>query len=119
MTVEAPFKSLAVANRFVELANESGATQFSLMKLLKLVYFAHGWHLALTKRPIIDERLEAWKFGPVAPDVYHSFKSCNPLHIEKTAQTLDNLSLDSPINFITPTTPRDPNLESFLKRIWD
>ncbi|HEY1718789.1 MAG TPA: type II toxin-antitoxin system antitoxin SocA domain-containing protein, partial [Verrucomicrobiae bacterium] len=63
--MEKPFKSIAVANRFIELAQKSDS-KLTLMKLLKIVYFAHGWHLALRdKSPLIDDTVEAWKFGPV------------------------------------------------------
>jgi len=46
------------------------------MKLVKLVYIAHGWHLALHKegKPLFNEPVEAWKYGPVVSQVYHKFK---------------------------------------------
>ena len=47
----------------------------SPMKLQKLVYFAHGWHLAIHNRPLVNEQVEAWKFGPVFSDLYHQIKS--------------------------------------------
>ena len=45
---------------------------------MKLVYIAYGYALAMLKKTIIDPRfdkVEAWKYGPVIPSVYHSFKS--------------------------------------------
>jgi uncharacterized phage-associated protein len=117
-----PFKSLAVANRFVELANESKANDLTLMKLLKLVYFAHGWHLALAGKPLIDEHFEAWQFGPVAPDVYHNFKHVGASPIHSPAHTLIDFDMSTPADQIrveTPTVPRDPSMDGFLKRIWD
>lgn len=44
------------------------------MKLQKILYFAHGWNLGLGLGPLIDDRVEAWKWGPVIPTVYHEFK---------------------------------------------
>ncbi|MCY4292405.1 MAG: DUF4065 domain-containing protein [Roseovarius sp.] len=44
------------------------------MKLLKLVYMAHGWCLAILDRPLIMDRIEAWDYGPVIPAVYHAFR---------------------------------------------
>ena len=35
------------------------------LKLFKLCYFAHGWHLAWSGRPLFSEPLEAWQYGPV------------------------------------------------------
>jgi len=120
--VDAPFKSLAVANRFIEIGKESGSKDLTLMKLLKLVYFAHGWHLALADRPLIDEQLEAWKFGPVAPEVYNSFRGMGSEPIRTPVEAIVNFnmdSLDEPIKFETPMTPSEPRLEAFFKKIWD
>lgn len=47
----------------------------SPLKLQKLLYFAHGWHLAIVDAPLLDEHVEAWQFGPVVPSVYHEFKN--------------------------------------------
>ena len=64
-----------VVNRFLELADREG-NRISPLELQKLVYFAHGWHLALSGEPLIDdEPFEAWDFGPVLRSVYDAFKS--------------------------------------------
>ena len=68
--------ALAVANYFVELSKRDGVP-LHLLGLVKRVYIAHGFSLAITGRPLIDprfDRIEAWKYGPVIPSVYHSFK---------------------------------------------
>lgn len=44
------------------------------MQAIKLVYIAHGWHLALADLPLISEPVEAWKYGPVIESIYHSYK---------------------------------------------
>jgi uncharacterized phage-associated protein len=31
--------------------------------------------LAINKEPLIDERVEAWNYGPVIPSLYHEFKN--------------------------------------------
>ncbi len=68
--------ALSVANYFIDLANKDGK-EIRPLKLMKLVYIAYGYALALLGRSIIDyrfDKVEAWKFGPVIPSVYHSFK---------------------------------------------
>ncbi|SQG64108.1 uncharacterized phage-associated protein [Corynebacterium renale] len=37
------------------------------IKLYKLCYFAHGWHVAWTGKPLFREELQAWVYGPVSP----------------------------------------------------
>ena len=63
----------AVANRLLDLAEEDG-NRLTPMQVLKLVYFCHAWMLALCDQPLIEQPIEAWRYGPVIPDVYHSFK---------------------------------------------
>lgn len=42
-------------------------------KLQKLVYYCQAWHATQTKRALFDGVIQAWKNGPVAPDLW-------PLH---------------------------------------
>lgn len=67
------FSAKAVANYILDLAENDGEA-LSPMKLQKLVYFAHGWHLAITGKPLINEQVEAWQWGPVIKSLYHEFK---------------------------------------------
>lgn len=68
--------ALSVANLLIDLSlrDDKPITQLSLMKM---VYISHGFSLALINLSLLDPRfdvVEAWKFGPVIPSVYHSFK---------------------------------------------
>ena len=79
--------ALSVANYFIELA-KNDKVDVRPLKLMKLVYMAYGYALAIIDRSIIDPRfdkVEAWRYGPVIPSVYHSFKQYrnNPV-TEKT-----------------------------------
>jgi uncharacterized phage-associated protein len=63
--------SLTIANRFLALATERGDT-LTPMQLLKLVYIAHGWMLGLYGVPLINHSVQAWKYGPVIPELYRA-----------------------------------------------
>ncbi|MCA1365911.1 SocA family protein [Bradyrhizobium sp. BRP14] len=63
-----------IANWFVTRAARDGR-RLSIMQLLKLVYISHGWHLEMRRSPLIMNKIEAWKYGPVIPDVYNAFRS--------------------------------------------
>lgn len=62
-----------IANWFVQRATRDGR-RLSIMQLLKLVYISHGWYMEMSGAPLIRNKIEAWKHGPVIPDVYRSFR---------------------------------------------
>ena len=68
--------ALSVANYFIDLAQRDSVS-ITQLGLMKRVYVAHGFSLALLNFSLLDPRfdeVEAWKYGPVIPSVYHSFK---------------------------------------------
>lgn len=111
--------ALSVANYFVELAKKDGK-EIKLLGLMKRVYIAHGFSLALLNRPIIDPRfdkVEAWKYGPVIPSVYHSFKQYknNPI-TQKTDVMEWNEDTHIP-TFVTPTL-KDEKSRMVVEMVW-
>lgn len=61
--------ALSVANYFIELAHKEGKP-IHLLGLVKRVYIAHGFALALLHRGLLDPRfdkVEAWRYGAVIP----------------------------------------------------
>ena len=67
------YDAKAIANYFLKRGMEDGVT-ISPLKLQKLIYFAHGWHLGIFDKPLINEFVEAWPYGPVISHIYHTFK---------------------------------------------
>ncbi len=62
--------AIAVAKCFLDLASRDQET-LSIVRIHKLVYFAHGWFSGFgNEKPLIDEALEAWSWGPVFPSLY-------------------------------------------------
>lgn len=64
--------SRAIANIFVDKAR-AAKRRLTIMPLVKYVYLAHGWTLGYTGKPLICHQVQAWKFGPVIPEVYRAF----------------------------------------------
>ena len=77
------YDALTIADEILKIAKAKGKA-LTPMQLMKLTYIAHGWALALLKRDLFPNRIEAWKYGPVIPDLYQATKSYGrneiPLH---------------------------------------
>lgn len=80
-----PYDSRAIANEILSIA-EGMDKKLTVMQLTKLVYLAHGWSLALLKRPLTANNPQAWQYGPVYPHVYKSFKKYQDMHIRDLAR---------------------------------
>ena len=66
------YDARVIADWFIERARQEGRL-LTQMKLQKLVYIAHGWHLALTSEPLVQDNIEAWRWGPVVRALYSEF----------------------------------------------
>ena len=48
--------------------------RFTPFQLIKLVFILHGRTLAALNQHLIFDRIEAWRYGPVIPVLYHELK---------------------------------------------
>jgi len=106
------FNAKSIANYFLELAAARGEC-ISPMKLQKLVYYAHGWYAGYTERPLINEAVEAWQYGPVIPSLYHEFKRFGSGEITGKAFEYDALGVRE------AATPADPDIRTFLQNVYN
>lgn len=65
--------ALTVANEILKIAKRKGIS-LTPMQIVKLTYIAHGWSLAILDRGLFENRIEAWKYGPVIPALYQATK---------------------------------------------
>lgn len=81
------FDPRAICNLILDEADHIGRSITNLA-LQKLLYFAHGLHLVEARNPLVTGFFEAWRFGPVHPTAYHSFKGegANALRVRATTQ---------------------------------
>ncbi|WP_284928662.1 Panacea domain-containing protein [Candidatus Phytoplasma sp. AldY-WA1] len=61
-----------VANYIIQKKSE-----LNHLRLHKIIYYSHIQSLIKRKKPLIDERLEAWLYGPVFPILYNHIKENN------------------------------------------
>ncbi|HEY8123957.1 MAG TPA: type II toxin-antitoxin system antitoxin SocA domain-containing protein [Methylocystis sp.] len=118
----APTSAAAAANEFLDLAwSESGIPPVDQMKLQKLLFYAHAWHLALKGTPLFEEDFEAWPWGPVVRDVYYETmpygRAPITAHVTKLVQ---GHSSDKELEFVF-VSPRvdDEETKKFIKSVWD
>lgn len=69
----APYEVGAVANFMIGRALRQ-RRPLTHLKLQKLVFLAYGFYRALTGERLFRERIEAWPYGPIVPELYHEFK---------------------------------------------
>jgi uncharacterized phage-associated protein len=69
----APYDSRSIANEILRIARKDNKP-LTIMQLIKLVYFAHGYSLGILDVALSKHEAQAWQHGPVMPPVYKSFK---------------------------------------------
>ena len=90
-----------VANYFLDRAREWGV-DVTAMTLLKVLYFAHGWHLAKYGKPLVAQPFEGWQHGPVNRVVYDQLKRLGAHPLRQRLQSFDaNVCgyVDTPADF--------------------
>lgn len=99
------YPAVTIANYFVRKGLEDNDLEMTPMKVIKLTYIAHGWYLALTGNPLINEEVEAWRYGPVINSVYQAFKEYGKSRIKAPYSAVMLLNEGDDLKF--------------LERIWE
>lgn len=107
----------AVANHFLGLRHERKRGPVTQMKLHKLVYFAHGWHLGIKETPLLDEMVEAWDYGPVVPTLYYEFKAFGADPINRLAADFNHLT--HAYDIVPQVHSSDTFVLELLDRVWE
>lgn len=98
------YSPTTIANYFIQEKAKFG--KLTPMKLIKLTYLAYSWYLAVTDgKKLIDENVQAWKFGPVFPSLYRNIK------------TKGKIEINEPLSYDKEETIKSEDAE-FLERIW-
>ena len=63
------------------------------MQVLKLAYYCHSWTLGLYHRPLLKQPIEAWRYGPVVPEIYYSLRRYGAEPIGREIE-LDSLGVE-------------------------
>ncbi len=60
------------------------------LKVQKILYFLEGYHLAVFGKSLIEGQFQAWKYGPVVPEVYQQYKTNSILYNNIKKQELSD-----------------------------
>jgi uncharacterized phage-associated protein len=104
-----------VANEFIRLAEADGKL-LTPLQLIKLVYIAHGWMLGLYQRPLIVDRIEAWKYGPVIPDLYRAMRDYGGNYVTAPLGAAHRITFSSPA--IRPA-PLDDQERDLIRQVYE
>lgn len=64
------------------------------LKLQKLLYYAQGIHLALYGKPLFNEEIVAWQYGPAIETVYRTYRDNGSDFIKNFKPPKENFSSD-------------------------
>lgn len=107
----AKYKAIDIAKWFLYKSlrekEQGDGDNITLLKLLKLLYYAEGCSLAVGNGSLFDEDIIAWEHGPVVPEVYYAY--CNDPYNLPFNKNEDMAS----INKIKP------NDENLLNQVYD
>lgn len=84
-------KVLQIANLLLQKAKDEscGEELMTNLKLQKMLYYEQGFHLAYFGKPLFDDDIEAWQYGPVVPMIYNHFKSNGANGLEPDGEIYD------------------------------
>lgn len=96
------------------------------MKLQKLCYYSHAWHLVWNEEPLFPNRIEAWANGPVVRDLYRSHRQQFHLtgmpehvHADKAKlSTEQRTSIDAVLEFYGPMSAHQLSQLTHQERPW-
>jgi uncharacterized phage-associated protein len=84
--------ALSAARTLCELRNWA----VSNLELQKILYIAQMFHLGQTGRPLINEKFEAWDYGPVVPELYSRAKAFGKAPVRNVFHWIPDVPFDAP-----------------------
>ena len=81
------FTANNVADWFLSKIDTEAGDTISPLKLQKLIYYAQVWHYVNFQQPLFNDKIEAWRHGPVVYSVFNRFRDvcmgCDIIPIEE------------------------------------
>lgn len=68
-------KANQISNYIISLTQNNPEENLTNMKLQKILYYLQGYYLAIFNESLYEDEIEAWKYGPVVYEEYHTYKA--------------------------------------------
>lgn len=112
-------KTVAIANYFIALGIQEQLVDNAPPKINALVYFAHGWFLGLTGKPLVDNEFIATSTGPELPALMRMMR---PYGNSRITDLLRVLTPDPKVpgraTRAAPIIPAKSPLQVVLSKVW-
>jgi len=108
------YDARAIANFLLDYADQK-EMKVTLLSVVKMIYYAHGWYLSKFNRPLVKQSFEAWENGPVVRVVWEAFRGSGSRPISARAKRLDVLTNSQAI----VGDPVAPEEAAFLRNVFD
>lgn len=112
-------KTVAIANYFIALGISEKLVDSAPPKIIALSYFAHGWFLGLTGKPLIDGEFIATSTGPDLPALSRMMR---PYGNDRITDLLRVLTPDPKVpgraTRAAPIIPANSPLQVILSKVW-
>ena len=87
--------AIQIANFFIEKHKQDKGCPIDHIKLQKLVYISYGWYWAILQKILFKDKIQAWKYGPVIPEVWREFKNQSPNIEDPSGRSSGSLDQDT------------------------
>lgn len=112
------YPASAVANFLIKKSLLKPENAMTHLRLQKLLYYAQGWFLANYSRPLFQDNIEAWRYGPVVYSIYKKFRGSSDTPIQETIKS--PYFLNGQYQWGEPEIdPSDEVALGFLNSFWD
>lgn len=112
-------KTVAVANFFIARGIKDDVIDSCPPKILTLCYFAHGWFLGITGKPMLDTQFMATSTGPEQPELARLLR---PYGNDRITDMLRVVTPDPRVpgrsTRAAPVIPPSSPLQVILNKVW-
>ena len=99
------YSYIEIANYFIREHKKTGDFVTN-MQLQKLLYFTNGIYLYYKNKPLIKEKFQAWRYGPVIKQLYDDLKYAGSSYIKNTIDAGNQVNIEDDVYILLQSVDR-------------